>query len=781
MLPWVVALIGVLCYVNTMPNELVFDSVPSITPSRLNVQSWQDFEPLVVGNRRPVVNASLALNYAIGGMDTAGFHLFNLVIHVLAGMTLYGILHRTLTLYKPGTHWARSAPWLAAAAALLWVSHPLNTQAVSYVIQRAESMAGLFYLLMFYCLLRYVEPQKQQIALIPGQTQAKKQDHKYLWAVGVVAAYLMGLGTKEVIVTAPIVLFLFDRTFVTGAFRKTLNLRWKLYAALASPYLLVLAMLATGSFTDEASAGFGITAISPLGYLLSQGEVILHYLRLAVWPWPLVLDYRWPSSYLLGGWVLPTVIVAAMVLAVAVGVYLRNWWGFMGAWFFLILAPTSSILPLGDLAMEHRMYLSLIAIVVSAVMLGYWGLRTLLGEKLLITVGGVLIMLITGVLASVTIMRNFEYRTALSMWQTVVERAPYNPRGYQGLGDELQKQGKFSEAFPIYQQALAIDPHEPNVLNNFGAMLLSMNQPKRAAERFIQARDTAPNDPQVHYNLGRALAMLNDDAAAEASFLQAIALQPRYAQAHNNLGILYAKQGRTQQAEAQFRKAIELAPSLPEPQQSLGTLMMETGRPRSAAEHFQRAIRLGKVDAVLYTSLASAYVQTGEVVNAIGQLNLAIAINENYVPAHLLLGMASQELGDSLTAMQAYRGALRLDPSLLDAAIPYAMLVTSHPSEWARDAEVALHVLQPFIGKVTGRPDFDEALASTYAELGHFDKAIAAQTHAIETAKAAGATEDQLKPMQQRLADYQAGKPYRDPRWRDDMEWDRDGVIVPFY
>src|SRR5262245_34843450 len=341
-IPLVLIAVPLAAFWNSFGGAFVFDDEYRIVDNPL-IRVWPPWE-LLAHSARPVVDVSLALTYALNGLNVTGFHVVNLAVHILAGLTLYGIVRRMLGSDRLRARFGPAAPWLAAASAAIWLAHPLQTQSVTYIIQRAESMMGLFYLLTLYCAIR-----------------GFASTHPGWWFVASIAACALGMGTKEVMVSAPIMVLLYDRLFVSSSFPEMARRRVHLYVGLAACWIIVLILLMSSRVSESTGATTGLT---PFRYLTTQFGVIVHYLRLSVWPSPLVLDYTWklpPTAWD----VLPS---AAVILALIGGTVLtvRRWplITFWGAWFFLILAPTSSILPIGDLAFEHRMYLPLAAVVV---------------------------------------------------------------------------------------------------------------------------------------------------------------------------------------------------------------------------------------------------------------------------------------------------------------------------------------------------------------------------------------------------------------------------------
>ncbi len=296
---------------------------------------------------RPIVNLTLALDFAFGGLDPRGYHATNLLLHAAAALLLFGFVRRTLR----RTRLAGSADVVGVAVAMVWSVHPLQTESVACVIQRTELLAGFFLLLTLYAFARGIEEPRSR-----------------LWPVVSVAASALGMASKEIMVVAPVLAWLFDRSFAAGAGRAAWVQRRAWHLALAATWLVLLALLLRMGGTRGTAAGLGL-GTSWWSYALRQCEAIPAYLGLALWPHPLVLDYGTdvvtnPLAVLAPGLLLLG-LVAATLLALA------RWprVGFVAFSFFAILAPSSSVVPLVTQTMaEHRMYLPLAAVVALAVL-----------------------------------------------------------------------------------------------------------------------------------------------------------------------------------------------------------------------------------------------------------------------------------------------------------------------------------------------------------------------------------------------------------------------------
>lgn len=500
----VLAIATLLAYANCYHGPFVFDDIAAIANNRSIRQLATALRPPAGGltvSARPLLNLSFALNYAAGGPTVAGYHVVNVLIHLLGGLVLFAIVRRT---------WRDGPAWAAAGAALLWLLHPLQTESVTYLAQRAESLMALLYFATVYSFIRYTEEGARRAG----------------WVVAGVASGGLAMACKEVAVTAPLVVLLYDRTFVSGAFRAAVRAHRRWYAALAATWLVAVGLALAGG-DRGGTAGFGLGLRASFTYALAQFSALIRYLALAAWPHPLVFDYG--TDWGRPDWsVVPSaLVVLGLLAATIVALRHRPVAGFFGAWFFLILAPSSSVVPIATERMaEHRMYLPLAAVMVGAVVL----LQRRLGAKGAIVIGAA--ALAFGVS---TFQRNRSYASALGLWAETVAQRPQNPSARVNLGYSLFEAGRFTEAIGQFDAALALDPDNAKAFNH----------------------------------RGRARASLGQMAQADADLQAALRLRPDYAEAHNNLGVLFAIRGDRASAVAQFREAIRLAPDYPEARANL--------------------------------------------------------------------------------------------------------------------------------------------------------------------------------------------------------------------
>ncbi|MEI6149993.1 MAG: hypothetical protein WCS01_12900, partial [bacterium] len=432
-LPLAILAAAVVAYANSFPGPFIFDDARVVTNNPHLYTLWPPWKAVIVPTRF-VADLSFALNFALSDLTAADYRMTNVLIHVLGGWLLYGLVRRTLKLPRFAGRYNTSAMPLGLVVALLWVVHPLQTESVTYIAQRIEALMGLFYLLIFYCFARGLDSPRPR-----------------LWMSAAVAACAVGMGTKEVIVTAPFMLFLYDSLFAAGSWRDALRLRWRVHLALVLTLGIFAMLFLMGMAQAMEDGGLFERGITPWRYALTQPGVILHYLRLSFVPTSLCLSYRWPFAQSLAEVWRPLLAVLGLLAITLWGLLRRKAFAFPMAWFFGILAPTSSILPIADAAFEHRMYLPLAGVITLVVVGGYTVSERWLHQSLrLRTLHPALVMLIAALVAvwftTLTRARNLDYRSEDAVWQDVIKKRPDNFKITVAMSGELIGAGKFDEA-----------------------------------------------------------------------------------------------------------------------------------------------------------------------------------------------------------------------------------------------------------------------------------------------------------------------------------------------
>ena len=600
-----IALAVLAAFANSFSAPLLLDDYYSIIENPTIRQLWPPgpmlSPPMKSGTGgRPLANVSFALSYAVSGNQPWGHHAVGVLIHVLTALALFGVVRRTLLQEALRDSFGRDAVPLAAAIAVLWAVHPLQTQVVTYVSQRTESLMALFYLLTLYCFIRST-----------GQRPR-------FWPVLAVVACLFGMASKEVMVTAPVMVLLYDRTFVAGSFANAWRCRWRLYAALAGTWLL-LGWLLIG--VGNRDVGFGLGA-SVFDYALTECKAVVLYLRLALWPAPLIFD-RGPGLVKSVSEALPWAIVLALLLAGTIAALRRRpVLGFAAAWYFVVLAATSSIVPVAQQPIaENRPHLALAAVVALVVI----GLYARIGRWSIALFG-----LLAVIEMAATLNRNRDFASEVGIWSDTVAKAPGNVRAQHNLGAALEKSGQIAGAITAFEASLAMDP------NYFPA----------------------------HVSLGNALSAAGRDAEAIVHYRRALQIEPRLPKARINLGVALYRTGQTKEAFEQFEQALAMDPVSADGHYNYGTALLNGGRPVDAMVQLRMALALDPRLPKACNNLGLALQQTGQAQTAMEQFEHALVLDPAYPDPHMNWGNALGNLGRFAEAISHWEAALRLDPNL---------------------------------------------------------------------------------------------------------------------
>ncbi len=631
-----------------------------------------------------MVNLSFAINYAFGETRVWGYHAFNLAVHILAGLTLFGLVRRTLLRPILRERFGASATLLALTVAAIWMLHPLQTESVTYTVQRAESLMGLFYLLTVYCFIRGSENRDEEAGNRTPKAGGQNPETirtlssglsplvSRLWLPASVFFCFLGMATKEVMVSAPVMAMLYDRTFMAGSFREAWRKHRHLYLGLAASWLLLGYLVASTGGNRNGSAGFD-SGMSWWMYARIQLEAIVHYLWLSLWPHPLVFDYG-TAVVKQATKVIPYALV---IIAMATGtvVALRRWpaIGFSGVWFFAILAPSSSVVPVVTETMaEQRMYLPLAA-VIALLALGIYAWAGRFGTFVLLA--------FAVLLGFFTLRRNEDYGSAVSIWSDTVSKCPENFGAHNSLGNALFDAGRKTEAVQQYRESMRLKPTDPNSHHDLAAALLNMDQAQEAVRQFHETLWLNPGQSNACDGYGLALIKLGQVAKAIEEYKEALRLNPDYAEAHNNLGVAFGQTGQMPEAIAQFKEALRLNPNYAEAYNDLGYAYRQTGLLEAALAQFQLALQSNPDFDEARNNLALLLDKLGRTTEAIEQYKAVLRLDPSdpsYAEVHYNLGNALASLGQVPEAIEQFQAALRLKPDHAQALEKLTQLQARH-------------------------------------------------------------------------------------------------------
>jgi tetratricopeptide (TPR) repeat protein len=524
---------------------------------------------------RPLVELTFALNYAYGGLEPWNFHLTNLLIHLAAVVLAWSVARRLLRLAG-----AASADGQALVVAGLFALHPLQSEAVSYVWQRGESLAALLYLAALACLLRADEEPATR--------------SRPAWLLGGFLTFLLGLATKATVVTLPAAWLLLTALVPAPAARDGL-VPWRRRLA---PALALLALDAAFSLRllfglQGPDVGLG-TGLSPWTYLLTQLRVLPTYLRLLAWPSGQSVDW-----YLLPGRLLTqpaTTLSGLLVVAAAAGALWlalrsrrREDAGGAAArvagagllWFFLVLAPTSSLVPIVDLLVEHRVYLPSLGVFLAATAVAERALSAWAPPRLAPVLAVATWLALAGLLHA----RNAAWVTRRALWTDAAAQAPENPRAWTNLGTAASREGRSEEALGHWQRGLALTAAEPavrcRILGNVGLEQLKLGRLEEAEASLRRAVDLE-RWPSVENGLASVLMARGKLIEAEAVLVGLLAREPGHLEALTSLGQLHLLRGDPAGALPPLQQALAVDPDLAQGRYLLARALSGLGRPTEA-------------------------------------------------------------------------------------------------------------------------------------------------------------------------------------------------------
>jgi tetratricopeptide (TPR) repeat protein len=648
----VILLAGAFAYANSLRGPFVLDDQPAIVDNAHLLHLWPPLGALTADRDsplagRPIASLSLALNYALGGLVVRGYHLANIALHLCVGLLLFGIVRETLDLPKmrggPGDAGASTS--IAFISALIWVVHPLNSEAVNYATQRTELLMGLFYGLTLFSSVR-----------------AHSSTRPCRWFGIAVVSCALGMGCKESMVTCPVLVALFDRAFVYDSYGEMWRRRWRWYVGLGATWVVLALLLWSGPRTH--SAGF-TAGVSPWTYLLNQCVIVTQYFRLALWPKDLVFIYGIPRTLVLSDVFPLAVLVVSLVAVTALVWWRRPMVGFLGLWIFFTLAPTSSVVPIAtEVGAERRMYLPLAGLIVLAVL----AVRTVVDraavhvpktwrESPMWSVAGwVLVATVSIALMKTTVDRNREYQSGLTLAETALARWPTGsahhtvavelilggrtdeawshlqaailetPRAHYTMGVALMDNERWAEAVEHLQAFVQAEPSLEQVVSArslMGQAWLRQGRPDAAVEQFQLALQMSPSEVDAHAGLGDGLSQQGHFAEAIDHYRTYLAARPGDATVLSNLGRAFASVGREVDAVDVFRRVLTLDPQNSQATRNLALLLFNRGNYAEAATYARRAIQARPADAVSHDLLGLALAELSQWDESIAELREA--------------------------------------------------------------------------------------------------------------------------------------------------------------
>jgi protein O-mannosyl-transferase len=589
--------LGIIAYSNTFHSPFHFDDKPYII-NNFSIRNLQDLSNIwAFCPCRFITFLTLALNYHFSQLDVFGYHLFNLAVHLASACFVWWLT--LLTLSTPAmkeNKISRHADIIALFAGLIFVSHPVQIEAVTYIWQRAASLSAFFYLasLCFYVRSRLTE---------------KSVSFYYICSLIIAVAAMF---TKENAITLPLMIVLYE----FGFFKSKRSLNWKyLFPFLLTLFIIPVTMLLTNSerFQEIQGVVQGPRGISPTHYLLTQFRVMITYIRLAFIPIDQNLDYDYPVfKNILELPVLISFLSLIIIFYFAGRLFSKyRLISFSIFWFFLTLLPESSFLPLKDVIFEHRLYLPMAGYSMFVVGSIYY----VLGKNDLKTMVKTLIVILA-CYSILTYQRNKIWSDDLVLWNDVVHKSPHKARPYNNRGNIYTRQGELPQALSDYNKAIELDPDYADAYNDRGSVYGKQGDLTQALSDFNKAIELDPNYADAYNNRGDVFGKQGDFAAALPDFNKVIELNPDDAEAHYNRGVIFDGQGDFIQAMSDYNKAIEINPDIAEAYIYRGAIYAKEGNTTQAMSDFTKAININPNYGYAFNNRAVLYYQLQQYDNA---------------------------------------------------------------------------------------------------------------------------------------------------------------------
>ncbi len=570
--------LGWLLYGNTLEVPFYLDDNQNIVENlalrltRLSPHGlWQAAFHSSLPNR-PLANVSFALNYLLNHYHPAGYHLVNIAIHALTGIFLF-CLFRDLLKTPPLASRTSKPDLLALTAALLWFVNPVQTQAVTYIVQRMTSMAAMWYVLALWLFLRGRNTQTPH--------------PRWPWLAGSGLAGLCALGSKEIAATLPVMAFVLEWYFIQDLSRSWLKKRLPFLATLAAGCALLVWLFLGAHPLAVIENGYAPRDFTLGDRLLTEPRVVCHYLGLLLYPapWRLNLDYDFTLSRSLFSPLTTLPAMAFVILLPVVAVVIAKRFrllSFAILWYFGNLVIESSVIGL-EIIFEHRAYLPsmlpFLALVVAT--------DRLLRPK---WVASLLFFAVLLLGSYWTHARNQVWRDPVALWADCARKAPAKPRPHNNLSVALREQGKLDQALAEGETALRLKPDFVNAHVNLGNIYQDMHLPRQALTHYLAALSLKPDYAEVYTSVGNTYLSMGDPEQAERAYRQALAMAPTSVRARVNLATILALRGESSAAITEFERARALQPNDPDILFNLGVAYANANRYQEALRAFEAAV-----------------------------------------------------------------------------------------------------------------------------------------------------------------------------------------------
>ncbi len=619
-----ISCLGLIVYSNTFFGSFHLDDFQLIVENSQikNIHHFQN-----IWNYLPcrfLLYLSFALDYQWYQLRVLGYHVENLIIHLVSALLVWWLVlltFSTAAMKIPDNKITADSGLIALFAGLVFVVHPIQTEAVTYIAQRAASLVTLFYLVSL-CLYA-----KSRLVSSSGRASL------FYFLSSLVMA-IMAMFTKEIAITLPLTILLYEISFLKVG--KGLN--WKYITPfLLTIFVIPLAMLFFSStkainFQEMNHAIKGSSEISSSHYVLTQLRVLVTYIRLCFFPFHQNVDYDYPIfRNIFEVPVLLSLMFLMGILFWAKHLFLKyRILSFSIFWFFLTLLPESSLFPIKDVIFEHRLYLPMPGYSIFLVA----GLYYLFGKNTIRSMVIMLIAIIVGY-AALTYQRNKVWNNEFTLWDDAVQKSPHKERPYINRAKAYYDQGNVDRAMADYNRAIELNTDDELAYTDRGFLYTQQGNSAKAMSDFDKAIKINPVYPMAYYDRGLAFEAQKNVSQAFNSFTKAIELNPHYLEAYAKRSLLYRQSGDWPKAIADFTRVIELSPLNAESYNDRGVLYGERDYWDKAIVDFTKAIKLNPQYATAYYNRAGTFYQIKEYDKALADLQKAAALGFTVNPGFI--------------------------------------------------------------------------------------------------------------------------------------------------
>ncbi len=760
-----------LIYSNTAQAPFILDDLPHIKGNphiHLSELSVEGIIRAVVkspARRRPVANISFALNYYFHEQNVLGYHLVNILIHIATGILLYLFVKTTLIelkskrpMVKAEVHECDQSTisdpaFIAFFAALIWLVHPIQTQSVTYIVQRMNSMSAMFYILSMLLYVKGRIAQKQTKAesfpekcapphrnwchIPPGKfftgqvgsygPPASRKHipatsyffpiHSTLCYTGSFFAGIMALGSKEIAATLPFFIILYELYFIQDLSWAWLKRYFFLFACILTAFTGCMFLCAGEQVVEAISSTYGIVDFTVIQRLLTESRVVILYLSLLAFPHPsrLNLDHDFSISTSLIDPVTVLISIMAIIGLVVIAIYLANrerLFSFCIFWFLGNLAIESSIIGI-EIIYEHRLYLPSMFVSLGLVILACrcFRLKWLIATSL------------CGVVAVCSIWtytRNDTWRSGVTLWQDSVSKSPEHIRPRFNLGNALLRHERAQEAVLEYNKALSMRPNFQRIHYGLGNALVALGRTNEAIHHYKEALRIDPYYAAAHQSIGVALS--NDNRLDEAiiHYKKALSISPYCEECHNNLGTAMFTQGKLDKAIEHYTKALQIDPGSVSVHKNLGLVLVCKGRLDRAIDHFQIAVQMKPNDIRAQSDLRNALAIQKRIKDAVEGMHKALMIDPHVMAFNQNLETLIKKRSDLDKALAQYQRALSMQSGCFEVKLKDLDVVNSVVEEYNK----RLFLLKKGMSLHSHDADIFYIKACIYARQNRIDKAV---------------------------------------------------------